>query len=106
MVRVSVLMWGRLLRRGVVLNDIERFVNQDIVIRGEVVDVCVKRGCWMRISDAGTKESIFVKFYCPIKGRLIPLAAKGKVVYARGELVESKISEKLARHYYEDAGGE
>lgn len=71
---------------------------------GEVTEVCVSRGCWMRVAPKPGGEAIFVKFTCPIEGRLIPLEAVGKKTVVEGTLKLEEINEAEARHYAEDAG--
>ena len=49
-------------------------------------------------------EDVFVKFTCPIEGRLIPMDAAGKDAVVEGTIEVTEISEEEARHYREDAG--
>ncbi len=90
-----------------VLDDPEQFTGRSIEIRGEVVDVCLKKGCWLRMAPTGSddKNGVFVKFTCPIDGeRLIPMAAVGQPVMVEGTLIVETISEAERRHYASDAG--
>ncbi|MEM6315597.1 MAG: DUF4920 domain-containing protein [Planctomycetota bacterium] len=93
---------------GVVLADAETYVGEQLWLEGEVADVCAKAGCWIKITDAsaegGSDAFLFIKFTCPIEGRLIPMDAIGKRAVVAGELAIREISEELARHYAEDAG--
>ena len=50
------------------------------------------------------KETVFVKFTCPFKDRLIPMEAVGKRALVEGTLQVEDISEEQARHYKEAAG--
>ncbi len=76
----------------------------EVVITGVVADVCKRRGCWLTITEPGLSETVFVKFTCPIEGRLIPMEAIGKRVAARGTLERVEVTEAFARHLKEDAG--
>lgn len=90
-----------------VLRTPEQFSGRTIEIRGEVVDVCQKKGCWLRMAPTGSgeKDGVFVKFTCPIDGeRLIPMNAMGQPVRVEGTLVVETISEAERRHYASDAG--
>lgn len=96
--------------------------GQPVRIRGVVQEVCPKRGCWMRvgainpaapkpnanIAPAGDApaalQTIFVKFTCPIEGRLIPMDAVNQPVIVEGTLQQARISQAAARHYAEDGG--
>ena len=73
-------------------------------VAGRVESVCAKRGCWLRLGDGESKETLFIKFTCPVKGRLIPMDAVGKFAFIEGTLDIVEISEEEVRHYKEDAG--
>lgn len=73
-------------------------------VRGKVDSVCKSMGCWLRLTDDAGKETLFVKFTCPVEGRLIPLEAVGRTAIVEGTLEVGEISEAEARHYREDAG--
>lgn len=59
------------------------------------------------MAPGGAEESadnLFVKFTCPIGGRLIPMEAVGHQAIVEGTLQVETISEDDARHFAEDAG--
>lgn len=56
-------------------------------VEGRVDSVCAKRGCWLRLGDGESKETLFIKF-----------------AFIEGTLDIVEISEEEARHYKEDAG--
>ncbi|MHC4697263.1 MAG: DUF4920 domain-containing protein [Planctomycetota bacterium] len=87
-----------------VLADPVKYDGQFIRLIGKVASVCPKRGCWLRLGDATGIDTIFVKFTCPMKGRLIPMEAEGKMASVEGTLRATEISQDEARHYKEDAG--
>ncbi|NRD19598.1 DUF4920 domain-containing protein [Winogradskyella eckloniae] len=68
-------------------------------MKGKIIEVCSKKGCWMTI-DAGTEE-IMVKF--KDYGFFMPLNAEGEVVI-HGKAFVSETSVDELRHYAEDAG--
>ena len=78
--------------------------GQQVVITGVVNEVCPKKGCWLTMTDRDKTDTIFVKFTCPIGGRLIPLEAAGCQVVVAGELERVKVSQAYARHLAEDRG--
>jgi len=86
-----------------VLGNIDQYSGKYVRVTGNVTAVCEKKGCWLKMDDATGKE-LFVKFTCPISGRLVPLEAMGKTVIAEGTLKVKEISEAEARHMAEDAG--
>ena len=88
-----------------VLADPSAFAGKPIEISGTIIEVCQHAGCWVRIADpAAAQESVFVKFTCPIEGRLIPLEAVGKPALVQGEIVVEEIDEMEARHVAIEAG--
>lgn len=87
-----------------ILADKIKFDGKVVRVCGKVETVCARKGCWIRIGDGDAKETLFVKFTCPVGGRLVPMAAAGKRVIAEGTLKVTEISEADARHYEEDAG--
>ena len=86
-----------------VLSHIDQYDGKYVKVAGNVTAVCEKKGCWLKMDDAAGKE-LFVKFTCPVNGRLVPLEAKGKPVIAEGTLKIKEVSEAEARHLAEDAG--
>lgn len=89
---------------GKVLSDTEQYAGKFIRIQGKVASVCANRGCWIRLGCKSTDETLFVKFTCPMKGRLVPMEAVGHRAVVEGTLELQEISEEEARHYKEDAG--
>ena len=74
--------------------------NQLQKISGTVTKVCRKKGCWMILTDNNNHARITFKnyeFFVPsTTGRV------NAIVY--GELSETQLSEKLAKHYAKDEG--
>ena len=73
-------------------------------IVGDVNKVCTRKGCWLEMADAQSNKPLFVKFTCPVDGRLIPMAAVGKPVVVEGTVMVKEISEADARHLKEESG--
>lgn len=89
---------------GRVLAQPEKYEGKRIRVSGVVDSVCAARGCWLRLADEPGGETLFVKFNCPIEGRLIPMEATGHKAYIEGILEISRHSEAQRRHLAEDAG--
>jgi cytochrome c-type biogenesis protein CcmE len=87
-----------------VLKDPAAFDGKELRLTGMVNKVCVPKGCWMQFDSPGSQMPIFVKFTCPVNGRLIPLEAVGKEAVVEGKLEIVEISEAAAKHYLEDEG--
>ncbi len=91
-----------------VLADPAAFAGKAVRLSGAISKVCKPKGCWMQFTAPATEKGkgipVFVKFTCPIDGRLIPLDAVGKQAIVEGTLDVVEISEVEARHYLEDEG--
>ena len=69
-------------------------------MKGKIIDVCSKKGCWMRL-DMGDDNEVMVRF--KDYGFFMPLNAEGEVVVNGKAFVDETSVEEL-RHYAEDAG--
>lgn len=72
----------------------------DVVVEGTIVDVCPKKGCWMRVTD-GDRE-LFVRF--KDYGFFVPMNSTDHRVVLHGSTVSQTASVEELRHYAEDAG--
>ena len=63
---------------GAVLAAPDRYAGKAVLVSGVVSEVCQHKGCWIRLADQVGGEAQFVKFTCPVEGRLIPLDAVGQ----------------------------
>lgn len=82
--------------------DADRYDGQPVRVSGKVTAVCEKMGCWIRIGEP--RHEVFVKFTCPVEGRLIPMDAVGRTAIVEGTAKVEEVSEAEARHYAEDGG--
>jgi hypothetical protein len=89
---------------GKVLANPAAYEGKYVRLVGNVNKVCTRKGCWLEMMDDTTGKPMFVKFTCPIEGRLIPMAAVGKPVVVEGTVMVKEISEEQARHYKEESG--
>ncbi|MGD2109011.1 MAG: DUF4920 domain-containing protein [Phycisphaerae bacterium] len=90
---------------GRLLSAPSNFDGKHIRLKGMVKAVCETRGCWMRVGCQEVSDTVFVKFRCPIGGRLIPMEAKSHRAVVEGRFALKEISEADARHMKKDAGG-
>ena len=72
----------------------------DTKMKGKIVEVCSKKGCWMKL-DMGNDKQVMVKF--KDYGFFMPLNAEGDVV-VNGKAFVTETSVEELRHYAEDAG--
>lgn len=70
-------------------------------VKGKVVDVCQKKGCWMEL-DKGDGSTIRVTF--KDYGFFVPMDIKGREVIINGVAYVDTISVDDLKHYAEDAG--
>ncbi len=68
---------------------------------GKVVDVCTKKGCWMKL-DAGNGKTTMVKF--KDYGFFVPADIVGKTVVMDGIAKQETTSVDDLKHFAEDAG--
>jgi hypothetical protein len=87
-----------------VLEQPKEFEGQRALVSGTVDSVCAAKGCWIRVAGAPGAETLFVKFMCPVEGRLIPMEAVGHRVFVEGVIHVREMSVDEARHCQEDAG--
>lgn len=81
----------------------DAYNGKNLRITGTVSEVCTAKGCWLSLGGP-QDEGLFVKFICPIEGRLIPAEAVGKPAIVEGTVTVVSMSEEQARHYAKDGG--
>ena len=73
---------------------------ENVAIKGKVVDVCDKKGCWLTIqTEDDTQFFVKMKDY----GFFVPTALKGKNVVLEGNAERKVTSIDEQKHYAEDA---
>ena len=70
-------------------------------VKGKVLDVCVKKGCWMKVENPGG-EDMMVKFRD--YAFFMPKDIIGKEVVLDGEAMVEEVSAKQLQHYAADGG--
>jgi hypothetical protein len=80
-----------------------KYFEQTLQIEATVVAVCQKKGCWMKVEDAG--QIAMVRWEAGCGGQYtFPKDAAGKRVVIQGSYYEKTISEMDAKHLEEEAG--
>lgn len=72
------------------------------VITGKVVEVCLKKGCFMKVEREGSAEPIMVRF--KDYGFFVPSDIVGKTVLLDGEAKVKETTVEQLKHFAEDAG--
>ncbi|MBQ0151664.1 MAG: DUF4920 domain-containing protein [Chryseobacterium sp.] len=72
----------------------------NVAIKGKVIDVCEKKGCWLTIETEDNSQ-----FFVKMKDYafFVPTALKGKNVVMDGTAEKKSISVDEQKHYAEDA---
>ncbi len=82
------------------LKDASEDTHVPVKIKGTVVDVCSKKGCWAKV-QINDQETAFVKM--KDYAFFLPTAIKGKTVVIDGDAYVETTSVEELRHYAEDA---
>jgi Domain of unknown function (DUF4920) len=83
-----------------VLKDPKSFEGRKVRVSGVIDSVCQKRGCWIILKDGDARTQVKFQGY----GFFVPFDVAGRKVSVEGVAKETEISEKMRRHYAEDAG--
>lgn len=79
---------------------LEQNATMDTKIKAKIVDVCPKKGCWLKLQvNDSTTAMVKMKDYA----FFLPTAAKGKTVVIDGQVQMKTISVAELQHYAEDA---
>ena len=75
----------------------KEYLNKNIFISGEILEVCPMRGCWIKINDKSSDYNLRIKV---TDGEIVfPLSAKGKHVDVQGVFTKLEFSEEQARKW-------
>ena len=74
--------------------------ERNVILEGEIVEVCPQMGCWMWVEQ--DDERVFVRFQD--KAFFVPKAAAGKKVVMHGMTMLQVVGVEELRHYAQDAG--
>lgn len=72
----------------------EKYVNRTVQVRGRVVEVCEKMGCWMNLADPETNARVRIKVK---DGEIVfPKEAIGKMAVAEGKFAKIELTREQA----------
>jgi len=87
-----------------ILNSPEDYLDKDVLVEGEVLDVCQKMGCWMELESDIKGEKIKVKVK---DGEIVfPVEAKGQVALVEGTVYKIELTQEEAVEYLEHVAEE
>ena len=72
-----------------------------VKIKGKVLDVCQREGCWLVLSDGERQMRIHMKDHA----FAVPKDIGGKMVVVEGLVEQKTITEAQARHFAEESNG-
>ena len=83
-----------------------RFVGRTVQVKGKVIEVCQKMGCWMMLTDTATGAAVRINVK---DGEIVfPKESVGKIAIAEGTFTETKFTHdqavERARHQAEEQG--
>jgi len=79
------------------INNPEVYLNTDVLVSGEILEVCPMRGCWINVKDPKSDSGIRVKV---TDGEIVfPLSSKGKYVDVEGKFSKLEFSEEQAKQW-------
>ena len=82
---------------GKLLDSPQIYLGEEVLVSGEITEVCPMRGCWINVKDPETGSNIRVKV---TDGKIVfPLSAKGKHVDIQGRFAKLKFTEAQARNW-------
>ncbi len=75
----------------------EKYLNEDVFVSGEIIEICPMRGCWIKINDKSSDYNLRIKV---TDGDIVfPLSSKGKQADIQGVFTKLEFSENQARKW-------
>lgn len=85
-----------------VLTEAKQYYQSPVTVKGMIVKVCKKRGCWMELASDTAYQSLTIKV--PDGQMVFPMSSMGKTAYATGNLKPLTLSmEKSIAHLKKQA---
>lgn len=81
-----------------IMNNPKEYVGKTVKIKGLVVDVCAKRGCWLYISGDKPFQKIQIKVDDGVI--VFPMSARGKVATVEGVVEKLEMTHEEAIGYH------
>ena len=81
-----------------IMNNPKEYVGKKVKIKGLVVDVCAKRGCWLYIAGDKPFQKIQVKVDDGVI--IFPMSARGKIATVEGVVEKLDLTHEEAIAYH------
>jgi hypothetical protein len=89
-----------------ILAEPQKYHGKDVLVEGKVVDVCQKKGCWIKLVGESEDQVLQIKVEDDVI--VFPKDGKGKIARAEGKVVAKEYSVKeliaRAKHEAEEQG--
>jgi len=91
---------GTPLSLAALMNDDEKYLDQEVLVETRIAKVCQKKGCFFVATEGPSTARVTFKDY----GFFIPTDSGGKDVVLLGTFSRKSISKEQAEHYAADLG--
>lgn len=81
-----------------IMADPSAYADQDVIIEGQIRQVCQKMGCWFEMAES-SEHSDAIRVKSAEHNIFIPKDSGGKTAIAQGKLMVREVSEEEAEHY-------
>tara|TARA_B100001750_G_C15301950_1_gene492740 strand:- start:282 stop:812 length:531 start_codon:yes stop_codon:yes gene_type:complete len=82
---------------GKLLGSPQIYLEKEVLVSGEITEVCPMRGCWINVKDSETDANLRIKV---TDGKIVfPLSAKGKHVDVQGRFTKLDYTELQAKKW-------
>ena len=75
----------------------DKYMGKDILLSGEILEVCPMRGCWIKVKDNNSDIVIRAKVTDGVI--VFPLSSKGKQVDIQGKFEKLSFTEQQAKNW-------
>ena len=82
-----------------ILANAEDFVGRKVLVKGEILEVCPKKGCWIDLASDKAGDQIKVKVEDDVI--VFPQSAKGKLALVEGKVEKIELTIDQARNWME-----
>ena len=91
---------GTPLRLGELVEDNDKYLDQEVLVETRIAKVCQKKGCFFVATEGASTARVTFKDY----GFFIPTDSGGKNVVLLGTFSRKSVSKEQAEHYAADLG--
>jgi gamma-glutamylcyclotransferase (GGCT)/AIG2-like uncharacterized protein YtfP len=87
-----------------ILADPESYLDQTVLVEGEILEVCPMMGCWMELKSDDGEGMIKIKVK---DGEIVfPVEAKGSTALVEGKVYKIELTQEKAIEYFEHVAEE